>query len=501
MFSGAEAVMEQWVPLFDIFLNSPTPETEASLWFAQSFNAASSNSITTSSFLSLLTNPIDSVDAIITSSSPPTTKRVIFIETLPHMVQSRILSFLAYDHDRFCKRDVSRLARRMLAESGDDDFWVERAARSLLDKVSEGNYKLVHGSCLHSSEESDEKEFWLVPDWLKDAANTNELFLPWLPLSHHQLRSRELFGGYESEQESLDEAAEVGVENLKGDAEEMEIDGQVIAPIQDEIQNMATCLRARVMNFESISKTVELATEIRRLCLETGGDSLAILGMIEPWKADDEVASVLISHLLGGKEENLVWPSQVLCTIVLPKMLVLEEPVSRVLLTATIEFCKPHQRAAEYALLFPVIMRKGGINNPISEVLTKIIKECLHPAHVSALCQKLLCGEGEKRFISLPCHQCLVSNELVWTESLFSLFHNILNLHIQLTPDSVDPLVFRISESPDRFSKSLKFGNFLLCFVSKCSLLPKTHKPLLIEAAKKTNTVVTKSILSKLGDI
>lgn len=64
--------MEQWVPLFDIFLNSLTPETEASMWLQQSFNVSSSNRITTGSFLSLLTKPID---ATISSSSPPTSKR------------------------------------------------------------------------------------------------------------------------------------------------------------------------------------------------------------------------------------------------------------------------------------------------------------------------------------------------------------------------------------------------------------------------------------------
>ena len=49
--------MEAWVPLFNIFLNSPTPETEASLWLEQS-SSSSSVPITTTSFLSLLAEPI-----------------------------------------------------------------------------------------------------------------------------------------------------------------------------------------------------------------------------------------------------------------------------------------------------------------------------------------------------------------------------------------------------------------------------------------------------------
>lgn len=64
--------MEAWVPLFEIFMNAPSPEFEASLWLQQSFNASSTPTITTGSFLSLLTKPCD---AVVTDSSSPFTKR------------------------------------------------------------------------------------------------------------------------------------------------------------------------------------------------------------------------------------------------------------------------------------------------------------------------------------------------------------------------------------------------------------------------------------------
>lgn len=64
--------MEVWLPLFDIFMNSPSPEFEASLWLQQSFNALSTPIITTGSFLSLLTKPCDTV---IVDSSSSCTKR------------------------------------------------------------------------------------------------------------------------------------------------------------------------------------------------------------------------------------------------------------------------------------------------------------------------------------------------------------------------------------------------------------------------------------------
>ncbi|KAK9274987.1 hypothetical protein L1049_022244 [Liquidambar formosana] len=199
---------------------------------------------------------------------------------------------------------------------------------------------------------------------------------------------------------------------------------------------------------------------------------------------------------------NLLGQAKFSALSCLPKLLVLEQPASRVLMTATMEYCKLHQRAAVYALLFPLILRKEGINNPICDVITRIIKECLHPAHVSAFCQKLLCGEEDaKRFICLPCHQSLICNKLVWAESLFNLFQNILIITFTLTQDSIDHLVDQLRELAERFSKSLKFGNFLLCFVTKCSQLLKSHKLSLIEAVEHTNTLVTKSIISKVASL
>jgi len=173
-----------------------------------------------------------------------------------------------------------------------------------------------------------------------------------------------------------------------------------------------------------------------------------------------------------------------------------------VLVAAITEYCKLHQKAAVYALLFPLIFRREGINNPICDVITRIIRECLHPAHVSAFCQKLFCGEKDvRRVICLPCHQHLLSNELVWTESLFNLFQIILNHNVHLTQDSIDHIVYQAQQLAVNFSKSLKFGNFLLCLVTKCSPLLKSHKLLLIEAVEKTSTLVTKSILSKLANL
>jgi len=65
--------MEEWIPLFDIFLKSPSPEAEASLWLDQASNLFSSSSsaaapINRSSFVSLLKKQCD-------QNSSPVTKK------------------------------------------------------------------------------------------------------------------------------------------------------------------------------------------------------------------------------------------------------------------------------------------------------------------------------------------------------------------------------------------------------------------------------------------
>lgn len=428
--------------------------------------------------------------------------RVMFIQTLPCFVQSRILSFLALENKLFSGHDLCRLARDVLGGGGDvgSDFWAKRAARNLLDVLSESNNERISGLSLDSEEQKVVEEFESLPGWIQDfVTNDDDLLLPWLPISPNELNSRKLFSSCENNSDQ-DSSSDLG-ENVEHEVSEIEIDCPVNVTLSSEIEELARDLRERIVNFESSSKTVGLANEMRRLCLDKGVDSFAVLGVIEPWKADDEMASVLISHLSNGSDEELSWPSQVLCSVVLPKLLVLEELASRVLMSAMIEYCKIHQRAAVHALLFPLFLRKGGINNAVCEMITRIVRECLHPGHVSAFCQKVLSGaEAERKCICLPCHQSLISNELVWTESLFTLFQNILNHNVHLTQDSVDHIVYRVRELTERFSKSLKFGNFLLCLVNKCAPLLISHKVLLVEAVQHTNTIVTKSILSKLAN-
>ncbi|KAL4563836.1 hypothetical protein LXL04_027884 [Taraxacum kok-saghyz] len=497
--------MDSWLSLLEIFMNSPNPGTEASQWLQSSFGSSSNPSISnsTASFLSLLMQSTEA-DVVCSPSSSPSSlsnkQRFMRLQTLPNAVQARILSFLTYEHAKFNNQDLSKLARDILLNDTVVDFWVRKAAHQLFDIVSDSNSKWVSSFNLDSEEETFEASFGAVPEWLKDISTTNDPILPWLPISVNDLNSK-------TPHTSQDDG------NSKMEVEEGNNDGNFATqrklthlendPIDIETEETALCLKTKILNMESSLKAKEIAHDIQNLCAKNKANSLKVLDLIQPWNADDEVIPILLSHLLNGKVDDFEYTSNILSTILLPKFLTLEKPASRILLTATIDYCKVHHKSAVYALLFPLILHKNGINNPICDVLTKIVKECLHPAHVSAFCQKLLCEEDEngKRRLCPPCYEHLVGEQVVWSEALFTLFQNILKHNVHLSQDSVDRVVLGVEESALVLSKSLKFANFLLCFVTKCGPLLKVHKVVLFEAVGNTSSFLKKSILAKLDSI
>ncbi|CAA0834959.1 Unknown protein [Striga hermonthica] len=97
-------------------------------------------------------------------------------------VHARIFSFLAYNHRRFCRRDLCRLARVVLSGEGVLDFWVKKAAQQLLDLLSESDNKWISHLNLDSEENTKEELFSSMPDWLKDAGKDGERMVQWLPM-------------------------------------------------------------------------------------------------------------------------------------------------------------------------------------------------------------------------------------------------------------------------------------------------------------------------------
>ncbi|KAI0524268.1 hypothetical protein KFK09_003634 [Dendrobium nobile] len=485
--------MEQWLPLFQILLDSPSPEGEASFWLLEQHHEL--HSPATSAFLSLLLSPSPLHSLSSLTASPSSSNPLIWFQTLPFSIQTRILSLLAAESRRFCPRRLQSLACHIMNSdlpfSADHPaFWVRRAARNLFDALP--------GSVLESEQRASENEFDSLPHWLENVAKTNTPLLPWLPVNVSHLQKAAAFE-FAKKSRSKELVSKNG--KIKPLSESEDNDNSPPPLLSQSIQK-ANALKAELLAIDCTADSLHLADKIRQLCLESGvGNELKVLELIEPWEATDETLSVLLLHLVNdGGLFSKSWPSYVLCSMALPKLLTLQSPASRALLSATICFCKQHQTAAVEGLIFPLMLHKEGINAMLCDVLVMLIKECLHPSHVSAFCQRLLCGEGKgRKLVFLPGHQGLISEQVVWTESSFHLFQNIMNLEVYFTPDTNDKLVSVIDEMASKFSNSLKFGNFLLCFVTKCSYAVNAYKVQLRDATEKTSTLVTRSILSRLN--
>lgn len=367
---------------------------------------------------------------------------------------------------------------------------MRRAARNLSDVLPEPVFELEQGV--------KEDEFDSLPHWLEDVAKASTPLVPWLPVNVNFFQKSASF-------ELAEKTRNKELVNMSGKIKALsdsEIRDVNPAPLHPQSLEKAAVLKAELLVIDSTVHFLHMADKIKQLCSESGAENeLKLLELIEPWDADDDMLSILLLHLVNDSSLfSKSWPSYVLCSMALPKLLTLQSPASRALLSATICFCKQHQTAAVEALILPLVLHKEGINAVLCDVLVRIIKECLHPSHVSAFCQRLLCEEGKgRRLVLLPCHQGLISEQMVWTESSFNLFQNLMNLDVFFTPDTNDQLVCAIVEMASKFSKSLKFGNFLLCFVTKCNHAVNARKLQLRDATEKTSTLVTRSILSRLN--
>ncbi|KAM0969775.1 hypothetical protein FF1_017983 [Malus domestica] len=76
-----------------------------------------------------------------------------------------------------------------------------------------------------------------------------------------------------------------------------------------------------------------------------------------------------------------------------------------------------------------------------------IIMKSSRTGRASSFFQKLLCREkDERRVICLPCHQYLITDKMVWTESSFTLLQSILNYNVHSTQSSDDHIVYQAQQ-------------------------------------------------------
>ncbi|KAF8652110.1 hypothetical protein HU200_063060 [Digitaria exilis] len=479
--------MEQWLPLFGHLLACPVANA-ATFSSSPASGDCPSSPPPAAALLRLLLSPAPTLPA-----SDPTADIILF-HTLPPFLQSQALSFLASSAGLLDSHLLRALAVRILsAPPGRSGFWARRGARQLLDGLPEGE-----GVPGVASEEFIDG-FHEPPPWLKEMAVRARPVLPWLPVDCRSVMGSRTRGG-------RDGLNGIGLETLVLSQDEdvhMQEVGSVLPPQApprgDSVVQRALAMRKEIVTVESVLVAQRVVKDLQELCVESR-NAAAVLSLVQPWEADDETLRVLLSNLVlqevgvrGGG------PALVLCSVFLPQLLELQRPPSSVLLSAALDFCKRHPAAALEAVLFPLILREGGLNVPQCDVLTRIVKECMHPLHVTAFCHRLLSGEEQERKpVCMPQHHESVGAHLVWTESLFALFYSILSQDICLTPSTIDELISVIDEWAPELSRSLKFGNFLLSFVLKCWHQCKNQRVCLERAAERTNTFLTKAILAKL---
>ncbi|KAJ3686526.1 hypothetical protein LUZ61_015690 [Rhynchospora tenuis] len=452
--------MEQWRPLFALLLSSPTPETDSARWFDSHIQPNSPP--LTSSFLALLLSPVPSTS-------------LVFIQTLPSFLQSRILSFLSSYRLRFDSLQLHSLATKMVVLS-DLDFWVKRAAHNLLDEMPEGSFP--------------KDSFFDLPSWLRETSSNETPYVPCLPFDKSKLPERKAKHLHVAEEQICEEPVSLVSSSLSP---------KHAPPLSDRAIGQAMVLKREISTVESVPETLALAEKIQNICIETQ-NPMEVLSLIEPWEINDDLVRVLLSNISFENGTFLI-----LSSIILPKLLTLQKLPTSLIISTTLDYCKKHPVEAVNALLLPLIFRIQGLNMPICDLITKVTKECMHPLHVSFFIQTVLCAEEgrDRKPVCLPQHLEFISNELIWNEPMFQLFYNMINRdkEVILTPDSIEKLVSVIEEMASKFAKSLKFGSFVLCFVSKCGNKLRYHKVLLEKAAEKTDTFVTKAILARLHSI
>ncbi|RLN11651.1 hypothetical protein C2845_PM09G16790 [Panicum miliaceum] len=483
--------MERWLPLFRHLLACPVANADAFSSFPASGDCPNSPP-PAAALLRFLLSPAPTLPA----SAPDPTAAILF-QTLPPFLQSQVLSFLASSAGLLDPHLLRALAARVLsAPPGCYGFWARRGARHLLDGLPEGE-----GVPGVASEEFVDG-FHEPPPWLQEAAARARPVLPWLPVDCRMMMSSRTRGPFG--RDGLDGIALETLGLAQDEDVEMQEAGCVLLPqappLADSIVQSALAVQKEILTVESVLVAQRVVKDLQDLCVESR-DAAAVLSLVQPWEADDDTLRVLLSNLALPEDgvHHGGGPALVLCSVFLPQLLELQRPPSSVLLSAALDLCKRHPAAALEAVLFPLVLRKGGLNVPQCDVLTRIVKECMHPLHVAAFCHRLFSGEEQERKpVCMPQHYENVGTDLVWTEALFALFYSILSQDICLTPSTIGELISVIDELASEFSRSLKFGNFLLCLVSKCWHQCKNQRVLLERAAERTNTFLTKAILAKL---
>ncbi|KAL3702143.1 hypothetical protein R1sor_020165 [Riccia sorocarpa] len=470
----------------------------------------------------------------------------IWMQTLPNGMQTSILTFLNAEHGHFRSRDLETLARQILQCPIDADFWVLEAAKTLLQTSSQDqDLSLLSEEKQHFAAEGAEMaDYHKLPEWLDGCGEGSGSMLPWLSLkqsdgfqekapqeinfcpsrtgelSQLDITSTEV---QEFKQSALDplrseargcsprKVREEPYMEEKGTLEITEADKAVIDGSERSVDQDHEMVRkdddgtARAILGEDLyAQALSLGEALRssprhglseeiKLARTTTKFGL-FLCVARAWEVDDEVTLLLVASLLV-EQDGYAWSRQVLETIILPKLLTMEKPASRILTTAVTQVGKIHPRAIVDSVVFPLICSRDGASSIQCELVNRIVKDCLPEDLILSLLQKMFLPSAEN-------HDNLNSGiPWKWTEGTVGVVQNMLNYKVNLDEQSVACLVKALDAVVMEFSKSLKFGNLLLNLVTKQGSKLRSHKELLQQIVGKSQTFLTKSIKTKLAAI
>ncbi|XP_024372571.1 uncharacterized protein [Physcomitrium patens] len=537
----------RWRALLDIFRNSTSAVQTAVRWVeTQGYGDALGKASTQgnargvlqslSRFVpELLAKPVVVIEE--QHDNPGATVTIcneLWIQTLPNAMQTNILTFLSAERRHFLSKDLVALASTLLATRG-IDFWVKLAASNLLNVLNgEPDEKML---CLEQNcapgQNSALEQYSSLPSWIEEYKELRSVLLSGLTLRHEDVIPRNdedpltqeglaknVADSVDNNRVLMDEveistarpetcsqtalgkrkrdpeprvisqatSPHVQVQESQGPEETMP-GGEHLEAVNDEDEKSVRELLGNDLFEKAKSLGIALQSRSSHDGLPFDIDILSkapnlsrVLKVIKPWLVTDETTSLLVTSLLG-EQSGYAQSTQILTHVLLPKLINMEEPPSRILSSAVLQAGKAHPRATIDAVVIPLLLETDVSGSTLKcDLINRVVKECFSPEAASSLCNRLFCPRN-----------------WVWTDGTVGVVQTLLNQKVSLEEVALEGLISLLELNCNQFSASLKFSNLLLNLVTKYGSQVRPYKQVLQQVVSSSKTFLTKSILTKVS--
>lgn len=303
-------------------------------------------------------------------------------------MQTNILTFLSAERRHFLSKDLVALASTLLATRG-IDFWVKLAASNLLNVLNgEPDEKML---CLEQNcapgQNSALEQYSSLPSWIEEYKELRSVLLSGLTLRHEDVIPRNdedpltqeglaknVADSVDNNRVLMDEveistarpetcsqtalgkrkrdpeprvisqatSPHVQVQESQGPEETMP-GGEHLEAVNDEDEKSVRELLGNDLFEKAKSLGIALQSRSSHDGLPFDIDILSkapnlsrVLKVIKPWLVTDETTSLLVTSLLG-EQSGYAQSTQILTHVLLPKLINMEEPPSRILSSAVLQ--------------------------------------------------------------------------------------------------------------------------------------------------------------------